>query len=186
MIGNERAVTVENCIGCGTRDELSIEVVKVVSRPLDGYIAIVAGYFIGGVAESSARILSRFESDFPFRMIAAAAMIVGFVYYFLRSSSVGYALLFCEGCRKKVVNREFNRIVVKTVLVLLAIGGAVTVSAVMKRDDYVELPVIVAAMLGVVAWYFKIFARPKFVSIGKETSVISIPDIGQVQLPNPN
>jgi hypothetical protein len=170
------------CTCCGSSEDLSLQALKIVHRPFDAWLGLLAGAFISSSAGSAATFLGLSEAVSLFRMVAFAGFTLGFLYYTLRSTSAIYNLLFCEACWRKISGREFNRMAIKGGLVVLAVGGAITVSAVMKSDDYIYLPAVAAAILGVIAWYFKLFAKPRFVSIGEQTSVIRIPDLGDVEV----
>jgi hypothetical protein len=172
------------CTCCGSRDDLSLQPLKVVDQPRDAYLGLLAGAFVSAMAGSAATFLSMPDYQTAFQIVGFAGLTLGMVYYSLRGTSAGFYLLFCDACWRKLSGRDFNRIAGKAGLVALAVGGAITISAVMKSDDYIYLPVVAAAILGIVAWYFRLFARPKFVSIGEKTTVIHIPDFGNVEVLN--
>jgi hypothetical protein len=52
-------------------------------------------------------------------------------------------------------------------------------------DDYYWAPLSLAALIGFIAHYFGMLRRPRFVEIGDEASVITIPEIGEVRAPKP-
>src|SRR5262249_18095248 len=186
MSEESNSVEIDHCLGCQASEDRRIETVQLIRHRLDSYIVLIVGCTLSVLSGTVGHLFALGDYDPVVRICEAAAFLMGGAYYVVRNSSVAYPMLFCDGCRKKLLHRDFNRMAVKVLLPILAIGGAMAVSAIMRSDDYIDVPVILAGMLGAIAWYFKVFARPKFVAIGKESSIVSIPDIGVYQLRNPD
>lgn len=173
------------CAYCGSNEDPYLDTVTVVHRPPDAYLGLVIVALIntgGGLVYSLTGM--RTQYDFLIRIAAFIGSGFGVVYYFWRRTSATYELFFCPNCRKKHTSRQFNRIAIITSIVLISFGGAILVSAVMGSDDYIYVSVVLGGMIAVIALYFRLLSKPKFIAMGDEVSVINIPGLGHIRVTN--
>jgi len=179
--------TRDACVACGSEDDICLEPVSVVHRPPDAYAVLFGGALISAMGGSLLYAFTGVQAQYniALQMASFVGLGAGFAYYHFRTTWAKYLLIFCSSCRKKYANSEFNRMAIKILIAVVSIGGAIIVSAVMGSDDYIYIPLVLGGLIGVIAFYFKLLSKPKFVTIGDEISVINIPGVGQVKAPNP-
>ena len=171
----------ETCLGCGSKDDLYFETVKIVHRPPDTYIALLVGAFINTAVSS---VLYATGTSGIFHLFGFAGMGVAIGYYHSRSTWASCLFTFCKSCRNRYAGKAFNRIAIMIIIVLTVFGGMIITSAV-AGDDYFHVPLIIAGVIFAASLYYKLLAKPKFVTIGEKNSVVSIPGIGLIQIKNP-
>ena len=171
----------ETCLGCGSKGDLYFETVKIVHRPPDVYIALLIGAFINTAVSS---LLYATGTPRVFHLFGFTGMAIAIGYYHSRTTWASCLFTFCKACRNRYASKAFNRIAIKIIIVLTVIGGMI-ITSVVAGDDYFQVPLIIAGVIFAASRYYKLLAKPKFVTVGEKTSVVSVPGIGLIQIENP-